>query len=102
MPSLSLGDYVTRYEAEESSILNRGSLEAALRQIFHYPHIGTDESGKGDYFGPMVIAGIWVDEPTKAKLEVMGIKDSKLLSDKRCRELAATIRAACNGKFVEA
>ena len=37
----------------------------------------------------MVIAGIWVDEPIKAKLEAMGIKDSKLLSDNRCRELAA-------------
>jgi len=96
---LSLGDYI-RYEAEESSTSKRGSLEAPQANI-PLPHIGTDESGKGDYFGPMVIAGIWVDEPTKAKLEAMGIKDSKLLSDKRCRELAARIRATCNGKFVE-
>jgi ribonuclease HIII len=96
---LSLGDYI-RYDAEERSNSKRGSLEAPQENI-PLPHIGTDESGKGDYFGPMVIAGIWVDEPTKAKLEAMGIKDSKLLSDKRCRELAARIRATCNGKFVE-
>ena len=96
---LSLEDYI-RYEAEETSTSKKGSLEAPQTSI-PLPHIGTDESGKGDYFGPMVIAGIWLDEPTKAKLEVMGIKDSKLLSDKRCRELAARIRATCNGKFVE-
>jgi ribonuclease HIII len=96
---LSLDDYI-RHEAEESSTLKRGSLGAPQANI-PFPHIGTDESGKGDYFGPMVIAGIWVDEPIKAKLEAMGIKDSKLLSDNRCRELAAKIRATCNGKFVE-
>jgi len=96
---LSLDDYI-RYEAEETSTSKKGSLEAPRASI-PLPHIGTDESGKGDYFGPMVIAGIWLDEPAKAKLEAMGIKDSKLLSDKRCRELAARIRTTCNGKFVE-
>jgi ribonuclease HIII len=65
------------------------------------PHIGTDESGKGDYFGPMVVAGVLVDEETKAKLEALGVKDSKLLSDKRCRELAAQIRNVCGARFVE-
>jgi len=96
---LSLNDYI-RYEAEESLTSKKGSLKAPQVNI-PLPHIGTDESGKGDYFGPMVIAGIWVDEPIKAKLEAMGIKDSKLLSDNRCRELAARIRTICNGKFVE-
>jgi ribonuclease HIII len=97
---LSLDDYIKR-EAEESLTSEKESLEVNHRADIPYPHIGTDESGKGDYFGPMVIAGIWVDEPIKAKLEAMGIKDSKLLSDNRCRELAAKIRATCNGKFVE-
>jgi ribonuclease HIII len=97
---LSLDDYIRR-EVEESSMSKKGPLEASHQVNIPFPHIGTDESGKGDYFGPMVIAGIWVDEPTKAKLEAMGIKDSKLLSDNRCRELAARIRTICNGKFVE-
>jgi len=65
------------------------------------PHIGTDESGKGDYFGPMVVAAVLVDRSTKAKLEALGVKDSKLLSDKRCRELAAQIRGICRGKYEE-
>lgn len=65
------------------------------------PHIGTDESGKGDYFGPMVVGAVLVDAQTKAKLEALGVKDSKLLSDKRCRELAAKIREICRGKYEE-
>lgn len=65
------------------------------------PHIGTDESGKGDYFGPMVIAGVWIDDEIESKLRALGIKDSKLISDKRCRELAGIIRGICKGKYAE-
>lgn len=65
------------------------------------PHIGTDESGKGDYFGPMVVAGVFLDAQTKPKLEALGVKDSKLLSDKQCRELATKIREVCRGKCEE-
>ena len=52
---LSLGDYI-RYEAEESSTLKRGSLETPQVNI-PLPHIGTDESGKGDYFAPWLLQG---------------------------------------------
>jgi ribonuclease HIII len=54
--------------------------------------IGTDEAGKGDYFGPLVVAAVLVDESTVAALEAIGVKDSKALSDKRNRELAVKIR----------
>jgi len=64
-------------------------------QAVPFPHIGTDESGKGDYYGPMVVAGVMVDQVTKDKLESLGVKDSKLLSDKQCRTLASQIRAIC-------
>lgn len=65
------------------------------------PHIGTDESGKGDYFGPMVVAGVLVDAIVKEKLESLGVRDSKLLSDKRCRDLASQIRAICGPRCEE-
>lgn len=65
------------------------------------PHIGTDESGKGDYFGPMVVAGVLVDPTTKEKLKSLGVRDSKLLSDKRCRELASQIRTICGPRCEE-
>lgn len=65
------------------------------------PHIGTDESGKGDYFGPMVIAGVLIDSITEIALKEIGVKDSKTLTDKRCRELAAKIRNLLPGKYHE-
>jgi hypothetical protein len=65
------------------------------------PHIGTDESGKGDYFGPLVIAGVLVDSAGETALREMGVKDSKTLSDRRCKELATKIRNLLRGKYHE-
>lgn len=55
--------------------------------------IGTDESGKGDYFGPLVIAAVWADPATEDLLQSWGVTDSKKLSDGRARSLAAQIAA---------
>jgi len=57
------------------------------------PHFGIDESGKGDFFGPLVIAGAYVDADIARALKDAGIQDSKNIgSDKRIRDLAALIR----------
>jgi ribonuclease HII len=48
---------------------------------------GIDEAGRGPVIGPMVIAGVLVDESSKEKLKELGVKDSKLLSLKRREEL---------------
>jgi ribonuclease HIII len=57
------------------------------------PHIGTDEAGKGDYFGPLVCAAVFVDASTGERLRAMGVRDSKTLSDKTVRRLAEEIRS---------
>lgn len=56
-------------------------------------YIGTDESGKGDYFGPLVIAGVYLDPDTEKKLASIGVRDSKKLSDTRVFEYAKMIRS---------
>ncbi len=57
------------------------------------PHFGVDESGKGDFFGPLVIAGIYVERPSARKLLDAGVQDSKRIgSDARIRALAKEIR----------
>jgi len=53
--------------------------------------IGTDESGKGDYFGPLVIAAVWADPATEDLLRDWGVTDSKKISDGRARSLARQI-----------
>jgi ribonuclease HIII len=61
-------------------------------------HFGVDESGKGDFFGPLVIAGVYVDRGIGRKLLEAGVQDSKRISsDARIRELAKTIRKNANG-----
>jgi len=56
-------------------------------------HIGVDESGKGDFFGPLVIAACYVGPEHLAELE--GVKDSKKLTDKAALSLARNIRQYC-------
>ncbi|HZU67873.1 MAG TPA: ribonuclease HIII [Ktedonobacteraceae bacterium] len=59
------------------------------------PRIGLDESGKGDYFGPLVIGAVYVDERTEERLLALGVRDSKLLTDSRILALAEGIQTLC-------
>ena len=59
------------------------------------PRIGLDKSGKGDYFGPLVIGAVFVDGQTENRLITLGVRDSKLLSDNRMLALAEQIKALC-------
>ncbi len=54
--------------------------------------IGIDESGKGDYFGPLVVAGVYTNPSISKVLIEMGIKDCKILSDDKVRHLAKEIK----------
>ncbi len=57
--------------------------------------IGVDESGKGDVFGPLVIAGVALTPDMELSLARHGIRDSKTLSDAQILELAQVIRDSC-------
>jgi ribonuclease HIII len=62
--------------------------------------IGVDESGKGDYFGPLVIAAVCVDDETASMLRTSGVRDSKTLSDRTIAELAKDIEGLCRTSVV--
>ena len=55
-------------------------------------YIGTDESGKGDYFGPLVIAAVFTDPSISKKLKEIGVRDSKELTDESISIIAAKIK----------
>lgn len=64
------------------------------------PHIGVDESGKGDFFGPMVIAAVYVDEAIAKDFKAMNVRDSKVItSDKVVQALAQKIRKRLGRRF---
>jgi ribonuclease HIII len=65
-----------------------------------YGRIGTDEAGKGDYFGPLVVGAVWADAEMESILRDQGIKDSKRTSDGANRKLAREIERLCPHEVV--
>lgn len=73
----------------------RVGYEAVLNPDLLLPRLGVDESGKGDFFGPLCVAGAYVNEAVIKAWEKSGIQDSKKISsDKRIMDLAKLIRAS--------
>ncbi len=56
------------------------------------PHIGVDEVGKGDYFGPLVVVACFVNNKFLQDTELLGIGDSKKISDHRIRDIYQEIK----------
>ena len=79
----------------EPEVLKQAKLgyEAVLNPDLLLPRIGVDESGKGDFFGPLCIAGVYVNESVIKAWTDAGVRDSKTISsDKKMAELAEVIR----------
>ncbi|WXR62963.1 ribonuclease HIII [Peptostreptococcaceae bacterium AGR-M142] len=66
-----------------------------------YDLIGVDESGKGDLFGPLVIASVYVDYESYKKLYNLGVKDSKMIDDIKILKLSKKIKAICEYSVVK-
>ncbi len=79
----------------EPEILKQARLgyESVLNPELLIPRLGVDESGKGDFFGPLCVAGVYVNEDVVKAWQDKGILDSKnISSDKRIADLAEVIR----------
>lgn len=79
----------------EPELLKQFSFTHPLAEVDLTPHIGIDESGKGDFFGPLCIAGVFVKADQFAELQAMGVRDSKTLSDATIGKIAAKIKQRC-------
>ena len=73
---------------------------SAPQDLSTLSRIGIDESGKGDYFGPLVIAAVCVTPVTQQDLVLMQVRDSKKISDERILEMAPDIRLVCPHSIV--
>ena len=84
-----------------NSLVNEQPTLALNEQKVDEPaaYIGTDEAGKGDIFGPLVIAAVYVNEETKDELYRIGVRDSKDLSDTQIDILAGKIKKLCKDHF---
>jgi ribonuclease HIII len=68
-------------------------------ELPNVPHIGTDESGKGDYFGPLVSAAVFVTPKLAAELKAMGVRDSKRMTDKSVRAMAPKLKQLLRNRY---
>ncbi len=91
----------TKISKELNNIIFGESLFESERkgEIMFDDYIGTDESGKGDYFGPLVVAAVYVDKSTSLELEQAGVKDSKLISDNNIKNLESKIKKIVRDNF---
>ena len=79
----------------EPEVLKQAKLgyETVLNPDLLLPRLGVDESGKGDFFGPLCVAGAYINAAVIKAWEGKGIRDSKTISsDKRMGELADLIQ----------
>ena len=79
----------------EPEVLKEARLgyEAVLNPDLLLPRIGVDESGKGDFFGPMCVAGVYVNAAVLNAWKDAGVRDSKnISSDKKISDLAKLIK----------
>lgn len=65
---------------------------STIQRITYSTYIGSDESGKGDFFGPLVIAAVLIDENNRQMFLDLGIKDSKTLKDEQMIKMAQQIQ----------
>ena len=81
-----------------NKVVFAGVLAGEMARLFGYqpiefePHIGSDEVGTGDYFGPVCVCAAYVDDSHLSLIDSLSIKDSKLLNDNQVIELANQLR----------
>ena len=79
----------------EPNVLMSATLgyETLLNPELVSAHAGSDESGKGDYFGPLVVCCAYTDEALSAEMQKLGVKDCKQMSDKSVLATGAKLRS---------
>lgn len=90
------GDTELKGELEVAVAGNTAAPKKAVstrQRSLHGVWAGSDESGKGDFFGSLVVAAVVADATTAEKLAAAGVKDCKLITDKKILELEDVIKA---------
>ena len=91
------GKLVIQGNEDLSNIINEASKDESI-----VPHLGVDEVGKGDYFGPLVVVSCFVNSDNIGIFKNIGVGDSKKFSDKKIREMYEQLKdyAYCYASIV--
>ncbi len=86
-------DFVTMILEPEVTGAAKLGYDEVLHPDWFEPHAGLDESGKGDFFGPLIAAAVIADKPMIDAWRKAGAQDSKKMSEAKILELDRLIRA---------
>lgn len=92
-------DFISYYL--EPEILGNLSYTYPETAVSMDPHIGVDEAGKGDVFGPLCIGALYANEKMISELIKMGIRDSKRLNDSTIIKFADKIKKECPHSIIQ-
>lgn len=84
----------------EPEILESVAYTNLITTVDTHPHIGIDEAGKGDFFGPLCIAGLYADTNGIQELIKLGIKDSKQMTDATIKKLATKLKTSFHHEII--
>lgn len=76
--------------SETISLIKEGCDDGTQEGLL--PHIGVDEVGKGDYFGPLVVVACFVNKDIMEKISCLGVGDSKKFSDERILRMYSSLK----------
>ena len=91
----------------ENTVKNKEKAKEDIEFYVYYSSIGSDETGCGDFFGPVVVVATYVNKNKINELTKLGIKDSKKITDSKILEIAPqlmkdipyTFYVLCNKDF---
>lgn len=85
----------------EPEILHSLAFSHPQTMVDGTPRIGVDEAGKGDFFGPLCVAGVFANEERVQELLRIGVRDSKTLEDRTILKLSLEIKKICPHAIVQ-
>ena len=88
----SSGKLVFQGRENFTSVIANIKQENGESEIDFKPHLGVDEVGKGDYFGPLVVVSCFVNEDFYKKTKLLGFGDSKKFSDIKIRNFFDNVK----------
>lgn len=92
--------FAARFLEDLTAAPSKGAKKSDPELAFDVVTVGSDEAGKGDYFGPLVVAAVRAAPSDEAWLAELGVTDSKALSDDRSRRLAGLIEERLDFEIV--
>lgn len=99
-PELFLGRYVEGGKRSDKKSASRGSTGSDIPELPE-PRVGSDEAGKGDYFGPLVVVALRARVGDVEELRRAGVADSKTLTDERAHVLSGFLRERYEHRIVK-